>query len=66
MPSNDFIYGVGDYDDSLKVAERILEITHLAFTKFSADRNRLKLPVKLNKRVFLCEGRLDDEAFYAL
>ena len=63
VPSNDFIYGVGDYDDSLKVAEEFLQNHPLSFYQIFGHRNRLKLPIKLNKRVFLCEGKVDDGGF---
>lgn len=63
VPSNDFIYGVGDYDDSLKVAEEFLQNHPFSFYQIFGHRNRLKLPVKLNKRVFLCEGKVDDGGF---
>ncbi len=60
IPSYDFVYGVGGYEDSQKVASQFCEFTKDNVYQIFGHRNRTKLPVQIEKRVFLCEGKVDD------
>lgn len=63
VPSRDFINGVGDYEDSERVALEFCEKNPANFYQIFGHRNRLKLPMKIAKRVYLCEGKVDDGGF---
>ncbi len=60
IPSYDFIYGVGGYEDSQKVANQFCNLTQDNIYQIFGHRNKEKLPVQIAKRVFLCEGKVDD------
>lgn len=60
IPSVDFIFGVGDYDQSEEIAMQFCQNTPKNSFQLFGHRNRFKLPIKLASRVFLCEGKVDD------
>ncbi|EDO8598484.1 metallophosphoesterase [Campylobacter jejuni] len=63
IPSHDFIYGVGGYEDSQKVANQFCNFTSDNLYQIFGHRNKEKLPMKIAKRVFLCEGKIDDGGY---
>lgn len=63
MPSYDFICGVGDYKDSLKIANQFCKLTQNHIYQLFGHRNRTKLPIQIASRVFLCEGKVDDGGY---
>lgn len=63
VPSCDFIYGVGDYEDSQRVAAEFCENHPANFYQVFGHRNRTKLAMRIAERVYLCEGKVDDGGF---
>ena len=63
IPSYDFIYGVGDYEDSKEVAEQFCELSDKNIYQIFGHRNKEKLPIQVAKRAFLCEGKVDSGGF---
>ncbi|EHD3994918.1 serine/threonine protein phosphatase, partial [Campylobacter jejuni] len=63
IPSHDFIYGVGGYEDSQKIANQFCNFTSDNLYQIFGHRNKEKLPMKIAKRVFLCEGKIDDGGY---
>ncbi|TQR32370.1 serine/threonine protein phosphatase [Campylobacter sp. MIT 99-7217] len=59
IPSHELIMGVGGYEESKIVAEQFCLNTDTQTYELFGHRNRLKLPIKIADRVFLCEGKVD-------
>lgn len=59
VPSEEFIYGIGGYEDSKLVAELFCQNTDENSYQLFGHRNRQRLPVQIAPRVFLCEGKVD-------
>jgi len=63
VPSFDFIFGVGTYDQSKEIAQEFCKNTPKNTYQIFGHRNRTKLPIKVASRAFLCEGKVDDGGF---
>ncbi|KAA6226124.1 serine/threonine protein phosphatase [Campylobacter sp. LR291e] len=60
VPSADFIYGVGNYEQSEEIAMQFCENTSKNVYEIFGHRNRSKLPMQIASRAYLCEGKVDD------
>lgn len=63
IASDDFVCGVGTYDDSELIARLFCENSPANAFEIFGHRNRKKLPVQIAARVFLCEGKVDAGGF---
>lgn len=63
VPSADFIFGVGDYEQSSEIAMQFCQNTPKNHFQLFGHRNRSKLPIQLASRVFLCEGKIDSGGY---
>lgn len=63
VPSNDFIFGIEAYEDSLEIAKQFYENTQSNDYQIFGHRNRFNLAVKLYERSFLCEGNVDSGGY---
>lgn len=63
IPSEDFIWGIGTYEESKIIAEQFCQNTPKNTYQFFGHRNRQKLPTQIASRVFLCEGKIDAGGF---
>ncbi|TKX31847.1 serine/threonine protein phosphatase [Campylobacter aviculae] len=63
IPSYDFIYGVGHYEDSQIIANQFCSFTEKNIYQIFGHRNRKKLPIQIAERVFLCEGKVDNGGY---
>lgn len=63
VPSNDFIFGIEAYEDSLEIAKQFYENTQKDYYQIFGHRNRFNLAIKLYERSFLCEGNVDSGGY---
>lgn len=63
IPSEDFIWGIGTYEESKIIAEQFCQNTPKNTYQLFGHRNRQKLPTQIASRVFLCEGKIDADGF---
>lgn len=63
IPSEDFIWGIGTYEESKIIAEQFCQNTPKNTYQLFGHRNRQKLPTQIASRVFLCEGKIDAGGF---
>ncbi|TKX29756.1 serine/threonine protein phosphatase [Campylobacter sp. MIT 12-5580] len=63
ISSEEFIYGVGSYDESQYIAQQFCENTPSNTYELFGHRNRQKLPIQLASRAFLLEGKVDAGGF---
>lgn len=63
VPSEEFIMGVGGYEDSKAVGELFTQNSPLDTFELFGHRNRQKLPIQIAKRAFLLEGKVDTGGF---
>ena len=63
IPSSDFVFGIGDYEQSEEIAMQFCQNTPKNYFQLFGHRNRFKLPIRLASRVFLCEGKVDDGGY---
>lgn len=63
IPSEDFIWGIGTYEESKIIAEQFCQNTPKNTYQLFGHRNRQKLPTQIATRVFLCEGKIDAGGF---
>lgn len=63
IASNEFIFGVGTYEDSKLIAEQFCKKTSSNVYQIFGHRNRFNLPMQIASRVFLCEGKVDSGGY---
>ena len=63
IPSEDFSWGIGTYEESKIIAEQFCQNTPKNTYQLFGHRNRQKLPTQIASRVFLCEGKIDAGGF---
>ena len=63
IPSEDFIWGIGTYEESKIIVEQFCQNTPKNTYQLFGHRNRHKLPTQIASRVFLCEGKIDAGGF---
>ncbi|MBK1992136.1 metallophosphoesterase, partial [Campylobacter sp. 2018MI35] len=63
ISSDNFINGIGTYDESQIIADEFKKNTPKNYYQIFGHRNRFKLPIRLNSKVFLCEAKVDKGGF---